>query len=292
MTAEQPNLVWFDAIGRADVALVGGKSASLGEMIRTLGPEGIRVPPGFATTSHAYWRFLDENNLRVRMGEVLAGFAAGKLSLSETGQTIRAGILQGTWPTAIAGEIIAAYRRTLPPGGLGRSRCRRAFQRHGGRSAAGEFRRPAGDLTSISAETQALLDACRQCIASLFTDRAISYRKAKGFDHMRVALSVGVQRMVRSDLGGAGVMFSIDTETGFDKVVLINAAWGLGENVVQGTVDPDEYHVFKPSLADPALSPIIEKKLGAKTQKMIYATGATVRHETSRHQRRSGRHSS
>ena len=118
----------------------------------------------------------------------------------------------------------------------------------------------------------ALLDACRRCYASLFTDRAISYRQAKGFDHMKVALSVGVQRMVRSDLGGAGVMFSIDTETGFDKVVLINAAWGLGENVVQGAVDPDEYEVFKPFLADPSLTPIIEKKLGAKAQKMIYAT--------------------
>ncbi|MGA2125924.1 MAG: phosphoenolpyruvate synthase, partial [Xanthobacteraceae bacterium] len=117
----------------------------------------------------------------------------------------------------------------------------------------------------------ALLDACRRCYASLFTDRAISYRQAKGFDHLKVALSVGVQRMVRSDLGAAGVMFSIDTETGFDKVVLLDAAWGLGENVVQGAVDPDEYQVFKPLLAQPALVPIIEKKLGEKAQKMIYA---------------------
>ena len=118
---------------------------------------------------------------------------------------------------------------------------------------------------------KALLDACRRCYASLFTDRAISYRQAKGFDHLKVALSVGVQTMVRSDLGGAGVMFSIDTETGFDKVVLVNAAWGLGENVVQGAVDPDEYQVFKPLLSQPSLVPIIEKKLGEKAQKMIYA---------------------
>ena len=116
-----------------------------------------------------------------------------------------------------------------------------------------------------------MLDACRRCYASLFTDRAISYRNAKGFDHMKVALSVGVQNMVRSDIGGAGVMFSIDTETGFDKVVLINAAWGLGENVVQGAVDPDEYLAFKPFLSDPTLSPIIEKKRGDKAIKMIYA---------------------
>src|SRR5208282_3138674 len=118
----------------------------------------------------------------------------------------------------------------------------------------------------------ALLDACRRCYASLFTDRAISYRQAKGFDHVKVALSIGVQRMVRSDLGGAGVMFSIDTETGFDKVVLINAAWGLGENVVQGTVDLDEYEIFKPFLSNAAVSPIIEKKLGEKSQKMIYTS--------------------
>ena len=128
-------------------------------------------------------------------------------------------------------------------------------------------RRP---ILNIRGET-ALLDACRRCYASLFTDRAISYRNAQGFDHMKVALSIGVQRMVRSDLGGSGVMFSIDTETGFDKVVLINAAWGLGENVVQGAVDPDEYEVFKPLLSDSALTPIIEKKLGEKAQKMIYA---------------------
>ena len=117
----------------------------------------------------------------------------------------------------------------------------------------------------------ALLDACRRCYASLFTDRAIAYRQAKGFDHLKVALSIGVQMMVRSDLGGAGVMFSIDTETGFDKVVVINAAWGLGENVVQGAVDPDEYQIYKPLLSQPSLIPIIEKTVGAKAQKMIYA---------------------
>ena len=115
-----------------------------------------------------------------------------------------------------------------------------------------------------------MLDACRRCFASLFTDRAISYREAKGFDHLKVALSIGVQQMVRSDLAGAGVMFSIDTETGFDRVVLIDAAWGLGENVVQGTVDPDEYQVFKPFLADTALTPIVHKRCGGKALKMIY----------------------
>jgi pyruvate, water dikinase len=272
MVTERPNVVWFEDIGRADVALVGGKSASLGEMIGTLGPKGIRVPPGFATTADAYWRFLDENKLRPRMTELLADLAAGKRSLPDTGKAIRSAILQGTWPPAMAEAIAAAYLE------LGR-RAGSANVDVAVRSSAtaedlpqASFAGQQESYLNISGQ-QALLNACRQCMASLFTDRAIAYRQAQGFDHTRVALTVGVQRMVRSDLGSAGVMFSIDTETGFDKVVIINAAWGLGENVVKGTIDPDEYHVFKPGLANPALTPIVEKRLGAKMQKMIYATG-------------------
>ena len=274
MVTERSHVVWFEDVGRADVALVGGKSASLGEMIQTLGPKGIRVPPGFATTSDAYWRFLDENNLRVQIVAHLADLAAGRLTLPEAGKAIRTAILQGAWPKAIAEAIVTAYAELCRRTGLTDI------------SVAVRSSATAEDLPQASFAgqqesylnirgAQALLDACRNCIASLFTDRAIAYRQAQGFDHMRVALTVGVQRMVRSDLGGAGVMFSIDTETGFNKVVLINAAWGLGENVVKGTVDPDEYHIFKPNLADPKLNPIIEKRLGAKTQKMIYATGTS-----------------
>ena len=274
MTVARSHVVWFEDVGRADVALVGGKSSSLGEMTQTLGPKGIRVPPGFATTSNAYWHFLDENNLRPRMNAILADLAAGRLTLPEAGKAIRTAILQGAWPGAIKDAIVAAYGELCRRTGLTDI------------SVAVRSSATAEDLPQASFAgqqesylnirgAQALLDACRNCMASLFTDRAIAYRQAQGFDHMRVALTVGVQRMVRSDLGGAGVMFSIDTETGFDKVILINAAWGLGENVVKGTVDPDEYHVFKPNLADPTLTPIIEKKLGAKTQKMIYATGAS-----------------
>src|SRR5690606_4540439 len=120
-----------------------------------------------------------------------------------------------------------------------------------------------------------LISTCRRCFASLFTDRAISYREAQGFDHMQVALSIGVQKMVRSDLAGSGVMFTVDTESGFSDVVLINAAWGLGENVVQGAVTPDQYTVFKPLLAQANVYPVIEKKLGSKEKKMVYATGGT-----------------
>ena len=274
MTVARPNVVWFEDIGRADVAQVGGKSASLGEMIRTLGPKGIRVPPGFATTSDAYWRFLDENKLRPRMNAILADLAAGRLTLSEAGKAIRTAILQGAWPGAIKDAIVKAYGELCRRTGLTDISVAVRSSATAEDLPQASFAGQQESYLNIRGE-QALLDACRSCMASLFTDRAIAYRQAQGFDHMRVALTVGVQRMVRSDLGGAGVMFSIDTETGFDKVVLINAAWGLGENVVKGTVDPDEYHVFKPNLADPALTPIIEKKLGAKTQKMIYATGTS-----------------
>ena len=187
--------------------------------------------------------------------------------------TIRSAILQGTWPGAIAEAIVIAYRELGRRAGLSDMSVAVRSSATAEDLPQASFAGQQESFLNIRGE-KALLDACRSCIASLFTDRAIAYRQAQGFDHMRVALTVGVQRMVRADVGGAGVMFSLDTETGFDKVVLINAAWGLGENVVKGTVDPDEYHVFKPSLSNPKLTPIIERKLGAKTQKMIYATGA------------------
>ena len=267
---QQP-VVWFEDTGREAVALVGGKNASLGEMVQHLGRRGVSVPPGFATTAPAYWRFVEANGLADVMAARLADLAAGKATLAETGQAIRHAVLQGEWPGDTAAAIRDAYAEL----------CRRA-----GRAdvdVAVRSSATAEDLPDASFAGQqetflnirgeaALLAACRRCFATLFTDRAISYRQAKGFDHMKVALSVGVQLMVRSDLGGAGVMFTIDTETGFDQVVVIDAAWGLGENVVQGAVDPDEYQVFKPLLAEPALTPIIEKRRGGKAQKMIYAT--------------------
>jgi len=266
------DVVWFEDIGRGDVALVGGKSASLGEMIRALSPGGIRVPPGFATTATAYWRFLDENNIRQRIASALADLAARKLSLAEAGKAIRSDILKAEWPRPTADAIVEAYRE------LGRRAATSDVDVAVRSSATAEdlpnasFAGQQESYLNVRGERD-LLVACRNCLASLFTDRAISYRQAQGFDHMKVALTIGVQRMVRSDLCGSGVMFSIDTETGFDKVVLINAAWGLGETVVKGTVDPDEYHVFKPNLANPSLTPIIEKRLGGKAQKMIYSTG-------------------
>lgn len=265
------HVVWFDDLKRADVAKVGGKNSSLGEMIQELSLQGVDVPPGFATTSDAYWHFIDENKIRESIGKSIADWTAGKASLSETGAAIRQLFLRADWPAATAQAIIGAYRgladRAGQPDVSVAVRSSATAEDLPDASFAGQQE----TFLNIVGETE-LLQACKRCFASLFTDRAISYRQTKGFDHMKVALSVGIQQMVRSDIGGSGVMFSIDTETGFDKVVLIDAAWGLGENVVQGAVDPDEYQVFKPLLDDPALSPIISKKCGGKSIKMVYGS--------------------
>ncbi len=269
MTALNRTVVWFEELDRTDVPRVGGKNASLGEMVRHLGAHGVAVPPGFATTADAYWRFVDANGLRNTIGAALRDLAAGKATLAETGQALRRAFLRGDWPPDMADALRQAYHDLSQR--IGREGADVAVRS----SATAEdlpdasFAGQQETFLNIRGET-ALLDACRRCFASLFTDRAISYRQTKGFDHLKVALSIGVQAMVRSDLGGAGVMFTIDTETGFDKVAVIDAAWGLGENVVQGAVDPDSYQVFKPLLGDTLLKPIVEKRLGGKAQKMIY----------------------
>ena len=266
-------LQWFEDLTRDDVPTVGGKNASLGEMVRSLGKRGVRVPPGFATTADTYRRYVAANDLEDMLADLLADLDARRLSLAEAGRRIRAAILGGHWPEEIEAQIRTAYRE------LGR----RAGQ--DAPAVAVRSSATAEDLPDASFAGQqetflnvrgedALLAACRRCFASLFTDRAITYRKLKGFGQLEVALSVGVQLMVRSDLGGSGVMFSLDTESGFDRVVLINAAWGLGETVVQGTVSPDEYQVYKPFLDRADLVPILHKGLGAKEIKMIYQGGA------------------
>ena len=269
-TVAQP-VIWFEELRRDDVARVGGKNASLGELVHNLRAEGISVPPGFATSADAYWEFVEANHLGPVIDRALRAYRERKIPLTEAGQTLRSAFLQGEFPERTANAIRAAYR-TLS------ARFNVEAADVAVRSSA-----TAEDLPDASFAGQQetflnvrgerhLLDACRRCYASLFTDRAISYRETKGFDHLKAALSIGVQKMVRADLGGAGVMFSIDTETGCDRIVLINAAWGLGENVVQGTVDPDEYEVFKPLLADQAFTPIIEKRCGDKARKLTYST--------------------
>ncbi|MFN3925316.1 MAG: PEP/pyruvate-binding domain-containing protein, partial [Pseudarthrobacter sp.] len=259
---------WFEDTGIGDIASVGGKNASLGELSRSLQSAGVRVPDGFATTAGAYRAFLASNALEPRIRTYIEEYRAGRATLRQAGAAIRELFLSATFPDSI-GEAIQERYRLLS---------RRAGQREV--SVAVRSSATAEDLPDASfagqqetflnvAGERAVLEACRNCYASLFTDRAISYREIKGYDHLDVALSVGVQRMVRSDLGASGVMFSIDTESGFPEAVLISAAWGLGETVVQGTINPDKYQVFKPLLADERFSPVIERERGAKERKMV-----------------------
>jgi len=265
---------WFETLNNRDVPIVGGKNASLGEMISSMKSEGIRIPDGFATTSEAYWKYVEANNLKSEIESRLKLMDQGKKTLDETGKEIRRLFLKSDFPEEIAVDIREAYRE------LGQRYNKDEVDVAVRSSATAEdlpsasFAGQQETFLNVSGEAD-LLDACRHCYASLFTDRAISYRADKGFAHMDVALSIGIQKMVRSDLSGSGVMFSIDTETGFPDAIIINAAWGLGENVVQGSVIPDEYTVFKPLLSDRRLVPIIARNLGAKEKKMIYATGGT-----------------
>jgi pyruvate,water dikinase len=266
-------ILWFTQLTRRDVARVGGKNASLGELIGNLQSEGIRVPAGFATTAAAYRKFIADNRFDGPIRAHLDAYRKDQATLAQTGAVIRRLIRHGQWPAELAEAICAAYRD------LG--------ARSGGdeidvavRSSAtaedlpeASFAGQQETFLNVTGEAE-LLDACRRCYASLFTDRAISYRQNQNFDHLQVALSIGVQKMVRSDLAGAGVMFSIDTETGFPGVVTIDAAWGLGENVVQGAVSPDNYTVFKPLLDQQQLTPILHKTMGSKEQKMVYARRA------------------
>jgi phosphoenolpyruvate synthase/pyruvate phosphate dikinase len=248
---------WFRDIGIADVGLAGGKNASLGEMYRELTPEGIRVPNGFAVT-----------NDRIR--SILQGLDTRNLAdLAERGRRVREAMLATPLPEDLHQAITQAYAELCRKYGPDTDTAVRS-------SATAE------DLPTASFAGQqesflnvrgdrALLEAVRACFASLFTDRAISYRVDKRFDHFAVALSVGVQKMVRSDRGAAGVLFTLDTESGFPDVVLINSSYGLGESVVKGRVDPDEFLVFKPTLKQ-GCRPILRRALGAKQEKLAYAT--------------------
>ncbi len=261
----------FAEIGIDDIASVGGKNASLGEMFRTLSPRGVRVPDGFAVTADAYWEFLGRSGLDRRLREILDGLDTRDVEdLGKRGRRARGAILEADLPAELEQAIVAAYER-LSAGGTApldvAVRSSATAEDLPDASFAGQ------QETYLNVQgSQALLETCKRCFASLYTDRAISYRVDKGFDHFKVGLSVGVQRMVRSDLASSGVMFSIDTETGFRDAVLINASYGLGENVVQGSVNPDEFYVFKPTLQQ-GFRPILQKMLGTKEFKLIYDVG-------------------
>ncbi|MBV1903079.1 MAG: phosphoenolpyruvate synthase [Marinosulfonomonas sp.] len=264
------SVIWFENLKRGDVAEVGGKNSSLGEMVSTLGPKGISVPTGFATTANAYRDFINANNLFDRIGTELKALNSKKITLQVAGKRIRDMIVAGDWPDVFLKDIGIAYKEMSRRAGTDDPSVAVRSSATAEDLPDASFAGQQETFLNVCGEEE-LLVACKRCYASLFTDRAITYRTIQGFDHQQVALSVGVQQMVRSDIGGSGVMFSIDTESGFDKVVLINAAWGLGENVVQGAVNPDEYEVYKPFLDNDSLVPVIERALGAKKIKMIYA---------------------
>jgi len=264
---------WFDDIGMDDVPTVGGKNASLGEMRRSLTPLGIRTPDGFATTADAYRAFLREAGLERVIADALRHLDVADIDrLQAAGGRVRSAILAARLPEALVQGVSDAYQRLEAQFG---ANCDVAVRSSATAEDLPEASFAGQQETYLNIHGAAMLvDAVRRCYASLFTDRAIVYRVHRGFDHTQVALSVGVQKMVRSDLACAGVMFSIDTETGFSNAVLVNGAYGLGESVVQGTVNPDEFYVFKPTLGT-GFRPILQKKLGTKEFKLVYESGGT-----------------
>lgn len=265
---------FFSEIGIKDIEQVGGKNASLGEMYRNLSSQGVSVPNGFATTSEAYNYYIRHNKLEDKIRSALDSLDTHNVKeLARVGRQIRSWVLHAEMPDDLSDEIVGAYEKLSEE-----------FNEYVGvavRSSATAEDLPGASFAgqqetylNISGRRNLVL-TCKRVFASLFTDRAISYRVDKGFNHMDVALSIGVQKMVRADTGSSGVMFTMDTESGFEGVVLINAAWGLGENVVQGAVNPDEFYVFKETLSDQN-SPIIRRQLGEKAIKMVYSRDSTA----------------
>lgn len=272
----------FSELGMDDVALVGGKNASLGEMVAKLGARGVTVPNGFATTAAAFWHYIEANQLNTLIRKTLTDLDTDDVqALEQAGQTLRTAVYQGQMPEDLAAEIIRAYDELGEQYGANPDVAVRS-------SATAEdlptasFAGQQESYLNISGHA-ALLDTVRRVFASLFTDRAISYRVHQGFDHLAVALSAGVQKMVRSDLAASGVIFTLDTESGFKDTVFITSAYGLGENVVQGAVTPDEFYVYKPKLAE-GFRPIVSRALGAKKIRMVYTedpnAGTSTRNES------------
>jgi pyruvate,water dikinase len=268
MDRNQSLILWFDQIGIEDVPLVGGKNASLGEMYQNLTEKGIKVPNGFAITAFAYHRLLQESGAEKELEKILKGLdIKNSAALAHAGNAARELILRCSFSQELEAAILDAYQKL--------SQGKEGFDVAVRSSATAEdlpqasFAGQQETYLNISSPS-ALLNACKHCFASLFTNRAIVYREENGFDHFKVGLSIGVQKMVRSDLASAGVMFTLDTESGFTDVVFITGAYGLGESVVQGAVNPDEFYVFKPTLKQ-GFKPLISKKIGSKEIKMVYA---------------------
>ncbi len=267
-------VLWFDQVGNDDVSLVGGKNASLGEMYTTLTSKGIKVPNGFIITAYAYRYFIEKEGLLSFIEKTLKDLDTHDIKdLQKKGKSIRDKIIKSKIPDEIESEIVLAYHNLSNAYNMEEAdtavRSSATAEDLPGASFAGEHE----TYLNVVGEKN-ILEAVKMAMASLWNDRAISYRVDKGFNHFDIALSVGVQKMVRSDKGASGVMFTIDTESGFKDVVEIDASWGLGEMVVQGKVTPDSYLVFKPTL-DQGFSPIIKKAIGSKENKMIYASNSS-----------------
>lgn len=270
MPDSNPYVLDLGQVSADDVALVGGKCASLGELFRELTTQGVRAVDGFSTTSHAYELLLETDGLRSKLKTLLKGLDVDNLDeLARVGGEARRLMLETPFPAEVEAAILAAHER------LGQRIGKKSYEVAVRSSATAEdlpdasFAGQQDTILNVIGAPQ-LIEACHQCYASLWTDRAISYRTAKGFDHFDVALSIGIQPMVRSDIACSGVMFTLDTESGFRDVVVINGAWGLGEAVVQGMATPDEWIVFKPTLKL-GFRPIVTRKLGVKEVKMVFA---------------------
>lgn len=270
MTKEEKNVITLLEATSDDVNLVGGKNASLGEMITELVPRGVAVPGGFAVTATAYWKYMRENGFTKKLEKIMADFDPSSIkSLQKTGKAARELVISGEFSEELKNDILSAYsdmcKEYNKKGVDVAVRSSAVCEDAPGASFAGQFE----TFLNVSGERQ-LLRRVKDCFASAFNDRVISYREEKNVNHLQFAVSVGVQKMVRSDKGSSGVMFTIDTETGFNNVVLINSIWGLGEMIVQGGITPDEFYVFKPTLGADNKDPIIRKDLGRKTKKYIY----------------------
>ena len=259
----------FQELDHSGVSAVGGKNASLGEMYKHLSSKGIRIPDGFATSAQCYWDFIEENDLKEELEESLSELRSENLeNLEKTGEMIRKLIMDAEIPEGIRDEILQAYKDL-------KKREKKVSSVAVRSSATAEdlpeasFAGQHESYMNIKGEEE-LLQAWKKCVASLFTDRAIKYREVNDFDHMKVALSVGVQKMVRSDKGSAGVAFTLDPDSGFRNVILVNGAWGLGENVVQGSVRTDEFYLFKKALREDKRA-ILGKRIGSKKKMMVYA---------------------
>ncbi len=270
---EKKLIMWFNEIGIKDVPIVGGKNASLGEMYQNLTKLGINIPNGFSVTAEAYRLFIENAGIEANIRNTLRDLDIRDVEeLEERGHKVRNMLRKAEFPEELKNEILKAYDKLTKEYGSQTDvavRSSATAEDLPGASFAGQQE----TYLNIKGEA-ALLEACRNCFASLFTNRAIAYRTEKKFDHFSIALSIGVQKMARSDKGSSGVMFTLDTETGFKDVVLINAAYGLGETVVQGAVNPDEYFIFKPTL-NQGYKPIIQRRIGEKKIKMIYSHGGT-----------------